>query len=102
MSNEIIKPLTNSFAPELNYFINKIKVKFNTNCLIQDKITYTHGAIVNIHIVYKLSPTLSHFDFTLENYLSKYGLNMIPIKLTKNTDIDKYKFSGYGIGFDAR
>ena len=22
--------------------------------------------------------------------------------LTKNTDIDKYKYSGYGIGFDAR
>ena len=92
MSNETIKPLTNSFAPELSYFINKIKVTFNINCLIQDKITYTHGTIVNIYIVYKLSQTLSDFDFTLENYLYKYGLNMISIKLTKNTDIDKYKY----------
>ena len=23
------------------------------------------------------------------------------IKLTKNADFDKYKYSGYGIGFDA-
>ena len=23
------------------------------------------------------------------------------VKLTKNTDIDKYKYSGYGIGFDS-
>ena len=23
------------------------------------------------------------------------------VKLTKNTDIDKYKYSGYGIGFDG-
>ena len=25
-----------------------------------------------------------------------------PVKLTKNADIDKYKYSGYGIGFDSR
>ena len=24
------------------------------------------------------------------------------VKLTKNLDIDKYKYSGYGIGFDRR
>ena len=24
------------------------------------------------------------------------------VKLTKNADIDKYKYSGYGIGFDLR
>ena len=24
------------------------------------------------------------------------------VKLIKNTDIDKYKYSGYGIGFDKR
>ena len=24
------------------------------------------------------------------------------VKLTKNPDIDKYKYSGYGIGFDRR
>ena len=24
------------------------------------------------------------------------------VKLTKNTDLDKYKYTGYGIGFDSR
>ena len=24
------------------------------------------------------------------------------VKLTKNLDVDKYKYSGYGIGFDRR
>ena len=49
LSDEIIKPPSNnSIAPELSYFINKIKVKFNGSCLKQDKITYTHGTIVNI------------------------------------------------------
>ena len=33
---------------------------------------------------------------TLENCL--FGA----VKLTKNTDIDKYKYSGYGIRFDRR
>ena len=26
----------------------------------------------------------------------------VVVKLTKNADIDKYKYSGYGIGFDRR
>ena len=69
---------------------------FNGSCLKQDKITYTHGAIVNIYIVYKLSSNLNHFDFALDNCL--FGA----VKLAKNADIDKYKYSGYGIGFDAK
>ena len=72
MSDEIIKPPTtssNSPAPELNYFIKKIKVKFNGSCLKQNKIIYTHGTIVNIDIVYKLSSNLNNFDFAIENCL---------------------------------
>ena len=34
--------------------------------------------------------------FTFENYLFP------ALKLTENTDIDKYKYSGYGIWFDSR
>ena len=71
LCNEIIKPPTtsnNCLAPELSYFINKTRVKFNGSCLKQDKITYTHGTIVNIYIVYKLSSDLD-FVFALENCL---------------------------------
>ena len=34
-------------------------------------------------------------DFTLVNYLFR------AVKLTKKTYFDKYKYSGYGIGFDT-
>ena len=64
---------------------------------IHSKISYTHGKIVNIYIVYELGASNSHVnDPTLKNCL--FG----PVALTKNADIDKYGYSGYGIGFDRR
>ena len=63
----------------------------------QSKITYTHKKIVNIYIIYALSASNSHSDDpTLKNCL--FGA----VTLTKNGDIDKYGYSGYGIGFDRR
>ena len=64
----------------------------------QDKITYTHGKIVNIYIVYEINKKDNTIisDPTLENCL--FGA----VTLTKNADIDKYRYSGYGIGFDRR
>ena len=53
--------------------------------------------VVNIYIVYGLGASSSHVnDPTLKNYL--FGA----VTLTKNVDIDKYGYSGYGIGFDKR
>ena len=71
-------------------------VKFSGSCLKQDKITFSDEKIVNIYIVYDLKSTLNKFDPTLQNCL--FGA----IKLTKNSDIDKYEYSGYGIGFDSK
>ena len=45
------------------------RAKFNESCLKQDKITYTHRTIVNIYIVYELTPKVNNFDFTLGNCL---------------------------------
>ena len=60
----------------------------------QGKITYTHGKVVNIYIVYEISKSIDVSDYrTLENCL--FG----EVSLTKNADIHKYKHSGYGIGF---
>ena len=63
----------------------------------QDKITYTHKAIENIYIVYELGVS-GYFnnDPTAKNSL--FGA----VRLTKNADIEKYHYSGYGIGFDRR
>ena len=60
-----------------------IKVKFNGNLLKQDKVTYNHGTIVNIYIVYRLTPATKDSSVTLENCL--FGA----VKLTKIADIDK-------------
>ena len=55
-----------------------------------------HGPIVNIYIIYRLTPDTKDSSVTLQNCL--FGA----VKLTKNADIDEYKFSGYGIGFYSR
>ena len=100
LSAESIKPPTtsdNSLTPELNYYGTKTRVKFNGSCLQQSKISYTHSTIVNIYIVYELGASGSHSnDTTLKNCL--FGA----VTLTKNADIDNYKYSGYGTGFDRR
>ena len=57
----------------------------------------THKKIVNIYTVYELAASSSYVsDSTLKNCL--FGA----VTLTKNADIEKYKYSGYGIGFDRR
>ena len=74
----------------------RIKVGFNGDLLRQNQVTYNHGPVVNIYIVYKTTPDTKTSNIALENCL--FGAN----KLIKNGDVDKYKFSGYGIGFDSR
>ena len=98
LSTENIDPLTTSLSPSINYVGNKIRVEFTGSCLEQsNKLTYTHGKVVNIYIVYELGASSSNVnDPTLKNCL--FGA----VTLTKNADIDKYGYSGYGIGFDRR
>ena len=73
------------------------RVTFIGSCLKQSPVSYTHGTTVNIYIVYELRASTSHInDPTLKNCL--FGA----VTLTKNADIDKYGYSGYGIGFDRR
>ena len=93
MSDEVIKPPTSDkLAPTLEYASKIMYVKFNGSCLIkQDKFTFNDRKTVNIYIVYDIDSNINNFDPTLENYL--FGA----IKLTKNRDIDKYKYGGYGI-----
>ena len=100
LSAESIKPPTtsdNSLTPKLDYYGTKTRVKFNGSCLQQPKVSYTHSNRVNIYIVYELCASTSNDnDPTLKNCLFD------AVTLTKNVDIDKYGYSGYGIGFDRR
>ena len=61
----------------------------------QDKITYYHGKVVNIYIVYEIS-----WNINISNYPTLENCLLGAVSLTKNADIDKYKYSGYEIGFD--
>ena len=97
ISNESIKPPTTSDNIKLDYYGTKIRLHFTKSCLRQSNSVYTHGKVVNIYIVYELAASSSHdSDPTLKNCL------FVAVNLTKNADIEKYKYSGYGIGFDRR
>ena len=100
LSDENIKPPTttnNSYTPELNYYGTKTKIKFTGSCLKQSSHILAHKKVVNIYIAYELAASSSHdSDPTIKNCL--FGA----VTLTKNADIEKYKYSGYGIVFDRR
>ena len=71
--------------PSLSYLGTKTRVRFS-GTLKQEKITYTHGKIVNIYIVYEVnkSDNISS-DPTLKNCL--FGA----VSLSKNANIDRYR-----------
>ena len=101
MSAETINPPTtsdNSLTLTINYYYaSKVKLKFTGSCLKQSVTSYTQREIVNIYIVYEVDASTSNVnDPTSKNCL--FGA----VTLTKNTDIDKYGYSGYGIGFDRK
>ena len=83
--------------PSLDYVGTKIRVKFNGDCLKQEKITFNQVKIVNIYIVYKIESSANISSYpTLKNCL--FGA----VKLRKHVDVDLYKCSGNGIGFDRK
>ena len=95
---EVLKPPTinnNSLAPKLEYIDEKKFVKFNGSSLIKHDGLTSNKKIVNVYIVYDLDSNLNNFEPTLKNCL--FGA----VELTKNSDIDKYQYRGYGIGFDS-
>ena len=69
------------------------------NVLITTNDHVINADVVNIYIVYKLDPIATSKDtttFTIENSL--FGA----MQITKNADISRYKYKGYGICFDGR
>ena len=99
MSDETIKPLKphTVLTPKLSYVGNKTRLEFNGSCLTQNKIILYHKKIVYIYIVYELILHNPDSNYpTLENCL--FGA----VRLTRGSDIDKYKYFGYGIGFDRK
>ena len=97
--DEGIKPPTtfdNSLAPSLNYIGTKKREKFVGSCLKQNKVTFTHRTIVSVYIIYEIN----FWERGYDGYLALENCLFGAIELVKNADIDNYKYSGYGVGFD--
>ena len=80
--------------PKVKYYGNITRLEFRGSCLKQDRSTFNNGKIVNIYIVYELDKIYLKSLPTLLNCLFE------AVSITKNADIDKTKYSGYGVGFD--
>ena len=99
MSEENIENITKSnsnFAPTFIDHHVLSDVNFTGQSLINN--IYIPKKVINLYISYMLNPWLRNLNtgFTLTNCL------FVCLKLTKNVDPDKYKYSGYGVGLDSR
>ena len=98
MSDEKLDSITASnhkITPEFCFYGTKTRVAFDGSCLKQDKVTHSHGTIVNIYIVYEISK-----EYNISSYSALEKCLFGAVSLTKNADIDNYKYSGYGIVLD--
>ena len=72
-------------------------MNLNGHCLINNNSSIPKK-VINLYIYYILNPRLGNFktDFTFKSRL--FG----SVRLTKNADPDKYKYSSYGIELHFR
>ena len=100
MSNESLKVVSkteNILTPSISYDEEKVRLRFTGSVLQQKTVTYSHKKVVNLYAVYEITNFHDIDNYpTLENALFE------AVKLTNNADIDKYKYFGYGTGFDGR
>ena len=77
---------------------SRIRLKFKGSYLKQeDKADFTPNNVVNLFIIYELDTWSRDLNtnFTLKDCLLR------AVKLNKNDDPNKCKYSGYDIGFDS-
>ena len=86
------------FFPDVVWNGANLKLRFNRSYLKQNRAPYTPKNVVNLFIAYELDTWSGHLntDFAIANCFFR------AVNLTKNADPDKYKHSGYGIGFYSR
>ena len=92
----VVSTSNNTLNSLANHYNEKVRLKFKGNILQEKTITYNHKNIINLYVVYEITNFQYNNNPILINSL--FGA----VKLTKNADIKKYKYSGYGIGFDSQ
>ena len=90
VDENITAPTTSDYSlnPQLSYYGTNTRVEFKGSCLKQDKITYNHRKVVNNYIVYEISNSNNNNS----NYPTLQNCLFGAVSLTKNADIDKYKY----------
>ena len=96
-SLEVVSTSSNTLTPSITYYGDKARLKFTGSVLQQKTITYSHKKNVNLYVVYEIT----NFH-GVNNYPTLTNALFGAVELTKNTDIDKYKYFRYGIGFDGK
>ena len=98
MSNEkfeVVSRSNNTLTPSINYYGDKTRLIFTGSVLQQKTVVYSHKKVVNLYVFYEIT----NFH-GIDSYLTLTNALFGAVKLTKNSDIEKHKYSGYGIGFD--
>ena len=98
MSEKSTENLTTSDSSFAATFVDHHVLRntnFNEYCLIKNNFSILK--VINLYMSYKLGLQLrnSNKDITLSNYL--FG----SVKLNKNPNIDRYRYTGYSIGNDS-
>ena len=100
LSNESLEGVSTSSnisTLSVNYYREKARLKCTGSVLQQKIVTYSHRNVVSLYAVYEIT----NFH-GLDNYPTLANALFGAVKLSKNADIYKYKYSGYGIGFDGK
>ena len=94
--NSKLKPLYTAFLNSIKLTGYKIGTKFNKDALAIEQNNYL-TKIVNVYIVYDLAawPRKPTNNFKFKDCF--FG----SINIVKNSDKEKYMYSGYGITFDS-
>ena len=96
-SIEVVSKADNTLTPSINHYRDKARLKFTGSVLQQKIVTSSHKKVVNLYVVYEITNVHG-----TNNYPALTNALFGAVKLTKNTGVEKYKYSEYyGIGFDS-
>ena len=94
-SLEVVSRTHNTLTPSINYYGDKVWLRFTGSVLKQKVVTYSHEKVVNLYAVYEITNSYNTGNYpTLENAL--FGA----VKITENAEFDKCRYFGYQTGFD--
>ena len=105
LSDQEITSENDSYAPKIFYYYKKIYLNFtSSDTLKENKLTYTHGLIVNLYIVHFCSycslPSIIYS--TKDDILNDCLFGAVSLIKDGTIKIDKVKIQGYGVSFGSK